>query len=375
MPIPHFLALASRSEAHDTRGTAWIRVDCVAPAPSMRRTRVASALCQHEPRHSRARRALHHGLIALCAALIADTGLALDTPAAAFDASAVFVHTTGAVDRTIAWEFTVNQTLEITAIGVFDRGAPSPEPGLGAPHEVVIWDLAANVVASATVPVGTAAPKTDGYRYASVAPVTLVAGQSYLVAAFWPQTPFDHIPDVVSSGVPVVFHPDVTFVQSWVELFGFTFPTIPVASEFAAAGVNFLIAGELGTNHCLATPNSSGQPAAISASGSTSLAANDLALAAQPVPAGQNGIFFYGPTQAQLPFGNGFQCVTGQLVRLDVVTAVGDLLAFDVDYATLPPQVPITAGSTWNFQAWFRDPAAGGANFNLSDGLELAFVP
>ena len=35
----------------------------------------------------------------------------------------------------------------------------------------------------------------------------------------------------------------------------------------------------------------------------------------------------------------------------------------------------ITAGSTWNFSAWFRDPAAGGAFFNLSDGLEVTFGP
>jgi hypothetical protein len=44
---------------------------------------------------------------------------------------------------------------------------------------------------------------------------------------------------------------------------------------------------------------------------------------------------------------------------------------------TSPPSAAtqITAGSTWNFQAWFRDPAAGGAFFNLSDGLNLTFAP
>ena len=39
------------------------------------------------------------------------------------------------------------------------------------------------------------------------------------------------------------------------------------------------------------------------------------------------------------------------------------------------PATQITAGSTWNFQNWFRDPAAGGAFFNLSDGLEITFTP
>ena len=41
---------------------------------------------------------------------------------------------------------------------------------------------------------------------------------------------------------------------------------------------------------------------------------------------------------------------------------------------TLPPADAgpgmIQAGDTWNFQFWYRDPAAGGAGFNLSDGLE-----
>ena len=34
----------------------------------------------------------------------------------------------------------------------------------------------------------------------------------------------------------------------------------------------------------------------------------------------------------------------------------------------------ITAGSTWNFQLWYRDPAAGGAGSNLSNGLQVVFA-
>jgi hypothetical protein len=40
-----------------------------------------------------------------------------------------------------------------------------------------------------------------------------------------------------------------------------------------------------------------------------------------------------------------------------------------------PGRRQITAGSTWNFQFWFRDPVAGGASFNLSDGLGVTFCP
>jgi hypothetical protein len=35
----------------------------------------------------------------------------------------------------------------------------------------------------------------------------------------------------------------------------------------------------------------------------------------------------------------------------------------------------ITAGSTWYFQFWFRDPAAGARNVNLSNGLAATFCP
>lgn len=36
---------------------------------------------------------------------------------------------------------------------------------------------------------------------------------------------------------------------------------------------------------------------------------------------------------------------------------------------------PIVPGSAHRFQAWYRDPAGGGAGFNLSDGLEVVFTP
>ena len=35
----------------------------------------------------------------------------------------------------------------------------------------------------------------------------------------------------------------------------------------------------------------------------------------------------------------------------------------------------IVDGMEFNFQFWFRDPPAGGANFNLSDALSIQFCP
>jgi len=44
---------------------------------------------------------------------------------------------------------------------------------------------------------------------------------------------------------------------------------------------------------------------------------------------------------------------------------------------TNPPEASgqIFAGSTWNFQFWYRDPLGGPAGFNFSDGLEVPFCP
>jgi len=134
-----------------------------------------------------------------------------------------------------------------------------------------------------------------------------------------------------------------------------------------------------GANFCTAAVNSTGQPAVISASGSGSLAANNLALRAGPLESGQPGIFYYGPDQIQVPFGDGFRCIggtAGSIVRM-FPFAVADGAGF-MNYAvdnTLPVHVQFVAGATLNFQAWFRDPSAGMTGFNLSDGLELTLSP
>ena len=47
----------------------------------------------------------------------------------------------------------------------------------------------------------------------------------------------------------------------------------------------------------------------LTASGTASVAANDLFLHGYPGPAGQPALFFFGPSRVSLPFGNGFRCV------------------------------------------------------------------
>lgn len=144
-----------------------------------------------------------------------------------------------------------------------------------------------------------------------------------------------------------------------------------------------------GANFCTSAPNSATPMGGttgsiISNTGSTSVSANDLVLSAGPMVVGEPGIFFYGNTELNggmgLPFGNGFRCAGGTVVRFfppvqanasgDMVLAVDNSLP-----GTAGSGAPIIDMATLHFQSWYRDPAGGGAGFNLSDGLTLTFTP
>ncbi|MFT4538438.1 MAG: hypothetical protein ACI835_000872 [Planctomycetota bacterium] len=148
----------------------------------------------------------------------------------------------------------------------------------------------------------------------------------------------------------------------------------------AVYGVQLRLIECASSNYYSSTPNSTWKAAVIQSNGEWQVSANALVLSAAPV-SDQFGIFFYGDSQlaggAGLPFGNGLRCVGSggsTLYRLPVVLASANTLAYAVDFG-LPTGAggAITPGSTWHFQAWFRDPAAGGASFDLSDGLSVQF--
>ena len=75
--------------------------------------------------------------------------------------------------------------------------------------------------------------------------------------------------------------------------------------------------GPTGLTFCSSLPNSAGQTAAIGAtatvlpSGSIDAFANDLTVFATDMPANQPGIFFFGTSAIDFPFGNGIRCVGG----------------------------------------------------------------
>jgi len=131
------------------------------------------------------------------------------------------------------------------------------------------------------------------------------------------------------------------------------------------------------STYCVTAPNSNGAGALIQYGGSNQVSNNDLVLGVTGAATSIPGLFFFGPNQVQVPFGDGFRCVGGPLSRLPVVfTDASGNGSYAVD--TTNPSLPsfgISAGQTWNFQFWFRDPPGVLAPFNLSDGLHITFCP
>ncbi len=170
---------------------------------------------------------------------------------------------------------------------------------------------------------------------------------------------------------------DATHVGHWFQL-GF----LSSCGQYTQSGMiydnllleDITVTAPIGTNYCNVNATSTGQPSIMDAAGSASIAANDLVISCNNIPLNEPGVFFYGASQGQFPFGEGFRCITGSIIRIwPPLGSSGGVLTRAIDYNTVP--TAITAGSTWNFQGWFRDPSGGPSGFNLSDGIEITFAP
>jgi hypothetical protein len=124
--------------------------------------------------------------------------------------------------------------------------------------------------------------------------------------------------------------------------------------------------------YCTTAPNSVGGGAAMGSTGSASISNAELVLIAEQAPPLTMGAFFCGTQEIHVPFGNGWNCVGGNVVRLPFLqTDVHGDAAQHLDYSL----ISVSPGQTRDFQFSYRDAAAGGAGFNLSDGLRVVFCP
>jgi hypothetical protein len=151
------------------------------------------------------------------------------------------------------------------------------------------------------------------------------------------------------------------------------------AANIGGSAYTFDLNDCLGANYCDITPNSAGSGAEIRVAGSHSVLANDFTLITTGAIPNKVGLYFYGPSQVNIPLGNGRLCIL-PVVRLNppIITDGSGIATRAVDFTVFPAGSgpnQITTGSTWNFQYWFRDPPGGGAEFNLSNAVQVTFIP
>ncbi|WP_145194252.1 tellurite resistance TerB family protein [Planctomycetes bacterium Poly30] len=133
---------------------------------------------------------------------------------------------------------------------------------------------------------------------------------------------------------------------------------------------------EPGVSYCTSAPSSAGAAANAYAGGSTSFAANDLALYTFPTPLNAFGMFLYSQGRQAVPLGNSLLCVGTTIQRGPVLSAFGDIFQWNVDYTRFAGSpIPFQSGGTYHFQAWFRDVNTGGFTFGLSDGYSVLLTP
>jgi hypothetical protein len=125
--------------------------------------------------------------------------------------------------------------------------------------------------------------------------------------------------------------------------------------------------------------SSSGAGAVLSAVGSASVSVDDMVCEAAGAIPSQPALLFGADNALNngngVPFGDGLRCAGGNVIRFGV------MLPDAAGGASWGPGLGATGGwgvgDVRRFQVWYRDPSGGpcGSGFNLSNGLEVTFVP
>jgi hypothetical protein len=87
------------------------------------------------------------------------------------------------IETTIGWQFGAYFNVTVSKLGVYDIGSGNES------HEVGIWDENGKLLTSVVVPSNTSSTGEllQGFRYVPIEPLRLIAGQTYIVAAYYTQ--------------------------------------------------------------------------------------------------------------------------------------------------------------------------------------------
>ena len=92
-----------------------------------------------------------------------------------------FDHTSGVsprnLDQNVGWQFDVLLAINVTGLGWYDHN----QDGLESAHEVGIWNHEGTLLASGTVPAGTAGLLDNVFRTVKIEPLELGVGAGYVV--------------------------------------------------------------------------------------------------------------------------------------------------------------------------------------------------
>jgi hypothetical protein len=86
---------------------------------------------------------------------------------------------------TYGFAFTLQDPETVRALGVYDDG----QDGLSGAADVGLWDEKGNLLAETSVAAGTRGALIGDFRYAGIAPLTLLAQTAYFVGSFQPSDP------------------------------------------------------------------------------------------------------------------------------------------------------------------------------------------
>ncbi|MCH2107238.1 MAG: hypothetical protein MK291_11425, partial [Planctomycetes bacterium] len=125
--------------------------------------------------------------------------------------------------------------------------------------------------------------------------------------------------------------------------------------------------------------NGSGLGGRLLSTGSASVSAGDLVLEGSQLIGSQPGLYFQGNNAvnsgAGNQFGDGLRCAGGGVIRLQVrFASSGGTSATTIN---IPAAGGCAAGDVKRYQIWYRDPLTSpcGAQFNLSNGVEITWIP
>ncbi|HEY1214928.1 MAG TPA: DUF4082 domain-containing protein [Bryobacteraceae bacterium] len=79
---------------------------------------------------------------------------------------------------TLGFVFTANSSFEVDSLGWFDATGQ----GFSSEHTVGLFDSAGTLLTSVTLSAGTGDSSNGGFRYHSITPITLTAGNEYTLA-------------------------------------------------------------------------------------------------------------------------------------------------------------------------------------------------